>query len=102
MTTPARERIPALDVLRGVAVAGILFANVLVFFGLQWGDSARMESAARYYDEVALHELELPAYLEWRQAHDQPEPTPHAAQGLPAQAQASHERAARSSRSLAP
>src|SRR5687768_11372055 len=34
MSTPARERIPALDVLRGVAVAGILFANVLVFFGL--------------------------------------------------------------------
>lgn len=31
---PARERIPVLDVLRGVAVAGILFANVLVFFGL--------------------------------------------------------------------
>ena len=31
---PARERITALDVLRGVAVAGILFANVLVFFGL--------------------------------------------------------------------
>ena len=31
---PVRERIPALDVLRGVAVAGILFANVLVFFGL--------------------------------------------------------------------
>ena len=32
MSAPARERIPALDVLRGVA--GILFANVLVFFGL--------------------------------------------------------------------
>jgi len=32
-TSPARERIQALDVLRGVAVAGILFANVLVFFG---------------------------------------------------------------------
>jgi len=30
---PTRERIPALDVLRGVAVAGILLANVLVFFG---------------------------------------------------------------------
>ncbi len=30
----ARERIHALDVLRGVAVAGILFANVLVFFGV--------------------------------------------------------------------
>ena len=29
-----RERIQTLDVLRGVAVAGILFANVLVFFGL--------------------------------------------------------------------
>jgi uncharacterized protein len=31
---PTRERIAALDVLRGVAVAGILLANVLVFFGL--------------------------------------------------------------------
>jgi uncharacterized protein len=29
-----RERIQALDVLRGVAVAGILLANILVFFGL--------------------------------------------------------------------
>lgn len=33
-STPTSERIHALDVLRGVAVAGILFANVLVFFGL--------------------------------------------------------------------
>ncbi|HEX6323689.1 MAG TPA: DUF418 domain-containing protein [Vicinamibacterales bacterium] len=31
---PVAERITALDVLRGVAVGGILFANVLVFFGL--------------------------------------------------------------------
>ena len=30
---PVRERIAALDVLRGVAVAGILLANVFVFFG---------------------------------------------------------------------
>jgi uncharacterized protein len=30
---PVRERIQALDVLRGVAVAGILLANVMVFFG---------------------------------------------------------------------
>ena len=30
----APDRIPALDVLRGVAVAGISFANVLTFFGL--------------------------------------------------------------------
>jgi len=29
-----RDRIQALDALRGVAVGGILFANVLVFFGL--------------------------------------------------------------------
>ena len=33
-SSPTSERIHALDVLRGVAVAGILFANVLVFFGL--------------------------------------------------------------------
>src|SRR3954464_16090679 len=32
-STPATERIQALDVLRGFAVAGILLANVLVFFG---------------------------------------------------------------------
>src|SRR5438045_3559873 len=31
---PTAERIQALDVLRGVAVTGILLANVLVFFGL--------------------------------------------------------------------
>jgi uncharacterized protein len=33
MTSTTPERIHALDVVRGVAVAGILFANVLVFFG---------------------------------------------------------------------
>ena len=33
-SSPTSERIHALDVLRGVAVAGILFANVLVFFGM--------------------------------------------------------------------
>jgi uncharacterized protein len=33
-TSPTTDRIAALDVLRGVAVAGILAANVLVFFGL--------------------------------------------------------------------
>jgi uncharacterized protein len=31
---PAHERIRALDVLRGIAVGGILMANVFVFFGL--------------------------------------------------------------------
>lgn len=34
ITAPTSERIAALDVLRGVAVAGILLANVLVFFGI--------------------------------------------------------------------
>ena len=33
-SVPTTDRIQALDVLRGVAVAGILLANVLVFFGL--------------------------------------------------------------------
>jgi uncharacterized protein len=31
---PATDRLPALDTLRGVAVCGILLANVFVFFGL--------------------------------------------------------------------
>jgi uncharacterized protein len=31
---PVRERVVALDVLRGIAVGGILLANVIVFFGL--------------------------------------------------------------------
>ncbi|HMG69820.1 MAG TPA: DUF418 domain-containing protein [Gemmatimonadaceae bacterium] len=33
---PVRDRIQALDVLRGVAVGGILLANVLAFFGLSF------------------------------------------------------------------
>jgi uncharacterized protein len=53
--SPTRERIQALDVLRGVAVAGILFANVLVFFGLfvMPPDRAAALSTARL-DNVAL------------------------------------------------
>jgi len=39
---PVRERIQALDVLRGVAVAGILLANVMVFFGLTFMPADRM------------------------------------------------------------
>jgi uncharacterized protein len=34
VAAPVRERIMALDVVRGVAVGGILLANVMVFFGL--------------------------------------------------------------------
>lgn len=54
-TSPTRERIQALDVLRGVAVAGILVANVLVFFGLfvlSPDRAAALPTAAR--DNVAL------------------------------------------------
>ena len=36
VSAPVSDRIAALDVLRGVAVGGILFANVLVFFGVQF------------------------------------------------------------------
>src|SRR6266566_4999743 len=39
---PVRERIQALDTVRGVAVAGILFANVLVFFGLTFMPADRI------------------------------------------------------------
>jgi len=54
-SAPTSERIQALDVLRGVAVAGILFANVLVFFGmfvLPPDQAAALPSASR--DAVAL------------------------------------------------
>jgi uncharacterized protein len=48
-----RERSQALDVLRGVAVGGILLANILVFFGLTFmpPDRAAAPTAA---DRVAL------------------------------------------------
>jgi uncharacterized protein len=52
---PVRERIQGLDVLRGVAVAGILFANVLVFFGLTFippDRAAAMPTVAA--DRIAL------------------------------------------------
>jgi uncharacterized protein len=52
---PVRERIQALDVLRGVAVGGILLANVLVFFGLTFmppDRAAALPSVAA--DRVAL------------------------------------------------
>jgi len=39
---PVRERIQALDVLRGVAVGGILLANILVFFGFPFMSPERV------------------------------------------------------------
>lgn len=53
--SPVRERIQALDVLRGMAVGGILFANSLVFFGvfvLPPDRAAALSSAAA--DRVAV------------------------------------------------
>jgi uncharacterized protein len=53
--SPISERIPTLDVLRGIAVAGILVANVLVFFGMfamTPERAAALPSAGR--DAVAL------------------------------------------------
>jgi len=56
---PVRERIQALDVLRGVAVAGILFANVLAFFGLSFLPPDRAAvfptAAADHVAEVLEH-----------------------------------------------
>jgi uncharacterized protein len=52
---PVRERIRALDVLRGVAVGGILFANVLVFFGMTFLSPERnAELSSTTADHVAL------------------------------------------------
>jgi uncharacterized protein len=54
-TSPVRERIQALDVLRGVAVGGILFANVLVFFGLTFLSPERAAAlSSTTADHVAL------------------------------------------------
>jgi uncharacterized protein len=60
--SPARDRIQALDVLRGIAVAGILFANVLVFFGLVFLPPERAaafptsgaDNVARFLERVFL------------------------------------------------
>ena len=51
---PVRERIQALDVLRGVAVGGILLANVLVFFGLTFIPPDRTAALYTRADDVAL------------------------------------------------
>jgi uncharacterized protein len=53
---PARDRVPALDVLRGVAVGGILLANVIVFFGLVF---LSREEAAALSHTTADHVAEL-------------------------------------------
>jgi len=60
--SPARDRIQALDVLRGIAVAGILLANVLVFFGIFFlpperaaaFPTAAADSVARFLERAFL------------------------------------------------
>jgi len=59
---PVTERVPALDVLRGVAVGGILLANVLVFFGLFVGpaelaaalSTARVDAVVLFVEKVLV------------------------------------------------
>lgn len=51
---PTRERIPALDVVRGVAVCGIVVANVLVFFGWIVMPLDRMTALITETDRAAL------------------------------------------------
>ena len=54
-TLPVRERILALDVLRGMSVGGILFANVIVFFGLTFLSRDRAAALSHTTaDHVAL------------------------------------------------
>jgi len=52
-TAPTTDRIQALDVLRGVAVAGILLANVLVFFGIFMIPESR-DPVARFVERVLV------------------------------------------------
>lgn len=57
---PSTTRIPALDVLRGVAVGGILLANIFVFFGLMIMPADRMaalptagaDAVAAYFERI--------------------------------------------------
>lgn len=53
------DRIEALDVLRGVAVGGILFANVLIFFGLEFGFRNKPPTSIDRWLESAEHVLVL-------------------------------------------
>lgn len=43
----------------------LVLANVLVFFGWQAGDEARLEAAQRYYLQSGLGEYEVPAYARY-------------------------------------
>jgi membrane associated rhomboid family serine protease len=52
-----------------LATVLLVLANVLVFFGLQGGDDARMAKAVAAYDGAALVDQEAPAYARWLREH---------------------------------
>ncbi|MBI2380835.1 MAG: rhomboid family intramembrane serine protease [Gammaproteobacteria bacterium] len=47
----------------------LILLNVLVFFAYQGGDERRWQAAMRYYAQSGLAELEVPAYLDYLDAH---------------------------------
>ena len=52
---PVSERVLTLDVLRGIAVGGILLANIIVFFGLTFLSHAQVDAlSATTADQAAL------------------------------------------------
>ncbi|BCT93385.1 hypothetical protein LYSHEL_24090 [Lysobacter helvus] len=48
-----------------VVTALLLLANVIVYFGFQWGDDAKLEAALVQYEQSGLARLEVPAYERW-------------------------------------
>ena len=61
-TLPVRERVAALDVLRGIAVGGILMANVIVFFGMTFLSREQLaalatttaDNAAQWFEHIFI------------------------------------------------
>ncbi|CAB5112311.1 hypothetical protein D3OALGA1CA_5696 [Olavius algarvensis associated proteobacterium Delta 3] len=53
---------PALTIL-------LMLINVVIYFGLQFGDMAKSMSAQQFYFESGLVEIELPRYLAFTEGH---------------------------------
>lgn len=47
----------------------LILINVLIYFGLQFGDLAKSMSAQQFYFESGLVEIELPRYLAFKEGH---------------------------------
>jgi membrane associated rhomboid family serine protease len=66
------------------ATALLILLNVLVFFGWQSGDEQARDTAAHYYLDAGLADLEAPAYARWRKEHPRaPEVELPRAHGMP-------------------